>query len=789
MHDSPSKLSPAIDKEDPFSNENGLEKKGSNTSPSNSSASNVSTVDASGRITTKTVRLQIDKPGDREDDDFNSTGAKIITPNNEAPKAKKTPIKSSIIAVKQTTKVACQESLCCFPFRFVWNLPKTWPRCTAVFLGMIVPLWILIGLSSGFGTLLATFEQGQELEDNDAIMASRAILNFSAVPDHLLLELPILCLQAYQVRWLRQQTQGNSSSPSLLPSLLPDDLLQEDFDDYLQDIMEGLPPKFLEFISTSTTTVATTSTNSTLNATEPPKVNATKPPKVSLPVFQDMEQFMQQCTALYEDEVAIFYELETNHSNAAGESMSFNWNRCWPKDLIDKMLASPGKGYVFYPSQEVIEASHPDQQGATFEQRWHESQQELYQEYLPENATADDQWQAFLKSTQDASASDTCIINTAGTTWFFFTVMTTVGYGNQSPITQEGRMLIYTAGIASLIVFAAVLGGAGYILTTLFDDFVARSRFSKWLKRPLVGVVMWGCIWLGWAKLISTDAAWWFNARLGPGTISNQDSFWFAYISTSTIGLGDYYFNPEVIFGGDALKFSFLFLIGFLFLSTFFQKIAEAVGALLPKKESSLPARLKTTRMFACWKRGYCFPVHEKPDKDLRHETLKGRLETLKDLLSPPPADFDDTDNDDDDQERLKAREEEEEEEQDNRDKTPEELLQQEEEMLNALLASVQAKRARLSATQQEEQQRQKELLQESAQDVEHDLEWQEVMDIKQEEDDEEEIEDKKMPSERSLGTEKKEELSTFVAAMSFTSPTKPVPNINQGEPERCILM
>ena len=83
--------------------------------------------------------------------------------------------------------------------------------------------------------------------------------------------------------------------------------------------------------------------------------------------------------------------------------------------------------------------------------------------------------------------------------------MLPTGYGNQAPVTFEGRNLVIVAGIFSLILFAAVLGTAGYVLTAIFDDIVGRFWLAAPLKKPGVGVIVWGAVWLVYARSIGHD--------------------------------------------------------------------------------------------------------------------------------------------------------------------------------------------------------------------------------------------------------------------------------------------
>ena len=127
--------------------------------------------------------------------------------------------------------------------------------------------------------------------------------------------------------------------------------------------------------------------------------------------------------------------------------------------------------------------------------------------------------------------------------------------------------------------------------------------------------------------------------------VTEKDAIWFAFISTSTVGLGDYYLQPEVMFGSDAMKFSVWFLTGFVFLSNFFGKVAESLASILPKRNNSLEARLENTRVFACWKRGALLRLigrhpsdenEEETDeaKTTEPEVLLQRVQSLQSFLT-----------------------------------------------------------------------------------------------------------------------------------------------------------
>jgi hypothetical protein len=74
-----------------------------------------------------------------------------------------------------------------------------------------------------------------------------------------------------------------------------------------------------------------------------------------------------------------------------------------------------------------------------------------------------------------------------------------------------------------------------------------------------------------WFRIVSNDV------NIFPADISLQDGYWFSFISTTTVGLGDIFLEPEVIQARDLVTFPLLFLVGFVFLSSFLGKFSEQV--------------------------------------------------------------------------------------------------------------------------------------------------------------------------------------------------------------------
>jgi hypothetical protein len=103
---------------------------------------------------------------------------------------------------------------------------------------------------------------------------------------------------------------------------------------------------------------------------------------------------------------------------------------------------------------------------------------------------------------------------------------------------------------------------------------------------------MWGSLWYIWMLVLAQYSRLWAEAR-SDTDLSLYDAYWFAYISTTTVGLGDFYPAPEVLFFKDLLAFSFIFLTGFVLLSAFLGQFGGWLGEYFPDVGGKLTKKLK----------------------------------------------------------------------------------------------------------------------------------------------------------------------------------------------------
>jgi hypothetical protein len=140
------------------------------------------------------------------------------------------------------------------------------------------------------------------------------------------------------------------------------------------------------------------------------------------------------------------------------------------------------------------------------------------------------------------------------------------------------------------------LGSAGGVVRVLYDDLVSRNCISRILGRPSSSTLFWGGNAFLWMYALGSRTRYWWQARVDYD-VSRRESFWFGFISSTTVGLGDYFLQPEVMFLEDVFRFALLFLTGFVFFSTFLSSLSEFLVTRCPGPSAGekLEERLKRT--------------------------------------------------------------------------------------------------------------------------------------------------------------------------------------------------
>jgi hypothetical protein len=136
-----------------------------------------------------------------------------------------------------------------------------------------------------------------------------------------------------------------------------------------------------------------------------------------------------------------------------------------------------------------------------------------------------------------------------------------------------------TLGFLSIVAFGGILSHGGTITSAIADDFWARMNLDI-MTRPWASAIFWGTAYYLWMAVIAAVTVHWKRTRVDTD-FSLRDGYWFAYMSSTTVGLGDIYLESEALIGSDIVLFSYLFLISFLFVAAFLAKFAETIDSFI----------------------------------------------------------------------------------------------------------------------------------------------------------------------------------------------------------------
>jgi hypothetical protein len=146
----------------------------------------------------------------------------------------------------------------------------------------------------------------------------------------------------------------------------------------------------------------------------------------------------------------------------------------------------------------------------------------------------------------------------------------------------------------SIIVFAGIIVVSTNNWTAIADDCFYRMNM-RWLKRPIFSSVLWGVASVAWIAHIASNAREWWTERIPGYEVTKGDSYWFAYISTLTVGLGDFYLQPEGMYVSDVFIWSSVMLTGFVLVGTFLGKVGDLVTSWMPEQSESFGEYLMRT--------------------------------------------------------------------------------------------------------------------------------------------------------------------------------------------------
>jgi len=270
--------------------------------------------------------------------------------------------------------------------------------------------------------------------------------------------------------------------------------------------------------------------------------------------FTDLKTFLQNCTRYaLSDSQKIVSEFQTDVYMDTIDSLTYDWNVC-----------SENKLHMTAPEQAIYSME-------TFAQQLQESVQKNTDQYGPLSTSA------AASLLQENSISPHCKVNSSAGALFWYTVMTTIGYGNTAPVTPGGRAMVFTLGFIGIVLFGAVISQASYTVYTIVDD-AFRMISAKQLSTGYRCIFFWFSIVIIWILVCAGVYARYQAVNYTVWDYDYADLIWFNYITLTTVGFGDI-FIPHDKFEFKALFYlPLLTLIGFVFLGIFIIKLSDKVS-------------------------------------------------------------------------------------------------------------------------------------------------------------------------------------------------------------------
>jgi len=176
-----------------------------------------------------------------------------------------------------------------------------------------------------------------------------------------------------------------------------------------------------------------------------------------------------------------------------------------------------------------------------------------------------------------AAEGEDCHVNSAAGAWFWFTVMTTIGYGNAVPESHGARAMLYSLGFFSILAFTASIGQAASVFLKLVDEIFDKHEKLKSLKKGVPAVSLWFSVLVAWLFIIGGVGIWYAEIRFSHYEldVSLRDGIWWAYASITTVGFGDIATPQQFLDWGEIFIFGPTLMSGFVFTGIFLLKLSD----------------------------------------------------------------------------------------------------------------------------------------------------------------------------------------------------------------------